>query len=95
MTTFGHATHRELQMFVEAGLSPLVAIRAATLDAARVISRSENPDCGSVAAGKIADLLLLDADPTVDINNTIKIARVMRARRWIAMPAMRSTQGQP
>jgi len=95
VTPFGHATHRELQLFVEAGLSPLAAIRAATLDAARVISRSENPDYGSVAAGKIADLLLLDADPTVDINNTIKIARVMRAGRWIAMQAMRSTQGQP
>jgi len=95
VTPFGHATHRELQMFVEAGLSPLVAIRAATLDAARVISRSENPEYGSVAAGKIADLLLLDADPTVDINNTIKIARVMRAGRWIAMQAMRSTQGRP
>jgi imidazolonepropionase-like amidohydrolase len=95
VTPFGHATHRELQMFVEAGLSPPAAIRAATLDAARVIARNENPEYGSVAAGKIADLLLLDADPTVDINNTIKVARVMRAGRWIEVPPMRSTQGQP
>ena len=83
ITPFGHATHREMQMYVEAGLSPLAAIRAATLDAARVLTRSENPDYGSIAAGKAADLVLLDADPTVDINNSIKINRVMRAGRWV------------
>jgi len=84
ITPFGHATHRELQMYVEAGMAPLAAIRAATLDAARVITRSEDPDYGSVRARKAADLLLLDADPTIDINNTIKINDVMRAGRWIA-----------
>src|SRR5262249_39210411 len=83
VTPFGHATHREIQMFVEAGMSPVAAIRAATLDAARVITRTEDPEFGSVRAGKIADLLLLDADPTADINNTIKLARVMRAGQWV------------
>jgi len=82
-TPFGHATHRELQMYAEAGMPPLAAIRAATLDAARVITRSEDPEYGSVRAGKVADLLLLDADPTIDMNNTIKITKVMRAGRWI------------
>jgi imidazolonepropionase-like amidohydrolase len=70
-------------MYAEAGMSPLAAIRAATLDAARVITRSEDPEYGSVRAGKIADLLLVDADPIVDMNNTIKINNVMRAGRWI------------
>ena len=83
VTPFGHATHREVQMFVEAGLSALTAIRAATLDAARVITRSEDPEYGSIRAGKVADLLLLDADPTVDIHNTIRIGRVMRAGQWV------------
>jgi len=73
VTPFGHATHREIQMFVEAGMAPLSAIRAATLDAARVITRLEDPDYGSIRAAKAADLLLLDADPVADINNTIKI----------------------
>ena len=82
-TPFGHATHREIQLFVEAGMSPLAAVRAATLDAARVLTRSEDPDYGSVRAGKAADLLLLDGDPTADINNTIKINKVMRAGRWM------------
>jgi imidazolonepropionase-like amidohydrolase len=83
VTPFGHATHREIQMFVEAGMAPLAAIRAATLDAARVITRSEDPEYGSIRAGKAADLLLLDEDPTVDINNTIRIGKVMRAGRWV------------
>jgi imidazolonepropionase-like amidohydrolase len=83
VTPFGHATHREMQMFVEAGLPPLAAIRAATLDAARVLTRTEDPEYGSIRAGKTADLLLLDADPTVDINNSIRIHRVMRAGHWV------------
>src|SRR5262245_62398175 len=64
VTPFGHATHREIQLFVEAGMTPLAAIRAATLDAARVIPRSEDPEFGSVRAGKIAEPVLLDAEPT-------------------------------
>jgi imidazolonepropionase-like amidohydrolase len=83
VTPFGHATHREIQLFVEAGLAPLDAIRAATLDAARVITRSEDPEYGAIRAGKAADLVLLAADPTLDINNTITIHRVMRAGRWV------------
>ena len=83
ITPFGHATHRELQIYAEAGMSPLAAIRAATLDAARVITRSEDPEYGSVRAGKVADLFLLDADPIADITNTIRISKVMRAGTWV------------
>jgi imidazolonepropionase-like amidohydrolase len=86
VTPFGHATHRELQMYAEAGMPPLNAIRAATLDAARVLARSEDPDYGSIRVGKAADLLLLDADPIADMNNTIKINKVMRAGVWVGGP---------
>ena len=48
-----------------------------------VITRTEDPEYGSIRAGKAADLVILDADPTVDIDNTIKINRVMRAGRWV------------
>jgi imidazolonepropionase-like amidohydrolase len=84
VTPFGHATHREMAMYVEAGLTPLAAIRAGTLDAARVIAGTEDPDYGSIRVGKAADLVLLDGDPTVDIGNTIKIDRVMRAGQWMS-----------
>lgn len=83
MTPIGHATHRELQLFVEAGLPPLAAIRAATLDAARVLARTDDPDYGSIRAGKSADLVLLDGDPSSNIVDTEKIGRVMRAGRWV------------
>jgi imidazolonepropionase-like amidohydrolase len=82
-TPVGHTTHREVQMFVEAGMTPPNALRAATLDAARVLERTENPSYGSIQAGKIADLVVLNADPIADINNTIKIDRVMRAGKWV------------
>ncbi len=91
ITPFGHATHREVQMFVEAGMSPLAAIRAGTLDAARVITSSEDPEFGSIRAGKAADLVVLDADPTVDINNTIKINKVMRRGQWVATASAEPT----
>jgi imidazolonepropionase-like amidohydrolase len=70
-------------MFVEAGLTPANALRAATLDAARVLERTENPSYGSIQAGKIADLVVLNGDPIADIHNTTKIDRVMRAGRWV------------
>src|SRR5439155_25189692 len=61
VTPFGHATHRELQMFVDAGMPALAALRAATLDAARVITRTEDPDYRSIRAGNAADPLILHA----------------------------------
>jgi imidazolonepropionase-like amidohydrolase len=82
-TPIGHSTHREVQLFVEAGVPVVTAIRDATLDAARVLERTENPGYGSVQAGKTADLVLLDGDPTADIYNIDKISRVMRAGRWV------------
>ncbi len=79
---FGGGTHREIEMLVEAGLTPLAAIRAATLDAARVLSRRADPDYGTIQAGKAADLVLLDADPATDIRNLRRIHKVMRAGTW-------------
>lgn len=82
-TPVGLTTHREIAMFVEAGMSPSAALRAATLDAARVLERTEDPAYGSIRAGKTADLVLLNGDPLADINNTIKIDRVMKAGKWV------------
>jgi imidazolonepropionase-like amidohydrolase len=82
-TPIGHSTHREVQLFVEAGVPPIAAIRDATLDAARVLERTENPSYGSVQPGKAADLVILEADPTADIYNIDKISKVMRAGKWV------------
>lgn len=71
----GADLHRELMNLVAAGLSPPEALRTATLNPARYFGVER--EHGSVAAGKVADLLLLDADPLVDVRNTQRIAGVV------------------
>jgi imidazolonepropionase-like amidohydrolase len=71
----GVSLHRELQRFVDAGFTPLEALQTATTLPARYLERTG--DFGTVATGRLADLVLLDADPTVDIGNTRKIAAVV------------------
>ena len=67
----GIGLHDELQRFVESGLSPLQALQAATINGARFLGQDRLH--GSLAAGKAADLLLLDADPLRDISATRRI----------------------
>ena len=71
----GFSLHDELSLLVEAGLSPMGAIQAATLNPARFFGRER--DMGTVEPGKLADLVLLDADPLADIRNTTKIRAVV------------------
>jgi imidazolonepropionase-like amidohydrolase len=71
----GISLHVELERLVEAGLSPLEALRAATLNPARVLDMTDS--LGTVEAGKLADLVLLDANPLADIRNTQKIRAVV------------------
>lgn len=76
----GQSLHQELALLVrDAGLSPLDALRAATRDAAVFLGRAH--DVGTIAAGKRADLILLDADPLADIAHVSRIrAVVLRGR---------------
>jgi imidazolonepropionase-like amidohydrolase len=69
----GFAEHRELELMVEAGLTSMQAITAATGENAKLLHAA---DRGTIAAGKRADLLVLDADPLADIRNTRKIFAV-------------------
>jgi hypothetical protein len=68
----GLGIHDELAELVRAGLSPADALRTATIEAARFTGQQR--DHGSLEAGKMADMLLLDADPLADIANTGRIA---------------------
>jgi imidazolonepropionase-like amidohydrolase len=70
----GFFEHRELELMVEAGLTPAQALQVATSNAAAALRLST--DFGTLAAGKRADLILLDADPLADIRNTRKINKV-------------------
>jgi imidazolonepropionase-like amidohydrolase len=71
----GNALHSELELLVEAGLSPLQALQAASREAAEAMGLSK--DVGTIEVGKTADLVLLDADPLRDIANTRKIIAVV------------------
>ena len=68
---FGFAEHRELELMVEAGMTPMQAIAAATRNAADYL-RLRN--AGTLTAGNQADFLVLDANPLDDITNTRRIA---------------------
>jgi imidazolonepropionase-like amidohydrolase len=71
----GFSLHHELVLLVQAGLSPLEALRTATLNPARFLGREK--ELGTVERGKLADLVLLDADPLQDIHHTQRIAAVI------------------
>jgi imidazolonepropionase-like amidohydrolase/Tol biopolymer transport system component len=75
----GLGPHWEMWSFVRGGWSPIEALRAATIMPATSLGYAK--DVGSLEVGKLADLLVLDADPTVDIRNSDKLNRVMLGGR--------------
>ncbi len=77
----GFSLHDELGLLVEAGLSPLEALQAATRNAADAVGWGD--DLGTVESGKLADLVLLDRDPLADIANTTRIAAVVANGRLL------------
>ena len=79
-TLHGPALHREFELMAEAGLTPMEILVAATRNAARVVS--SKPEMGTIEAGKLADLVLLEADPLTDIRNARKIHAVIKSGRF-------------
>jgi hypothetical protein len=77
----GSAMHDEMAELVKAGLTPAEALRAATLSAAEYLGRADL--YGTVAAGRRADLVLLDANPLDDIANTRRIRAVILGGRHL------------
>ena len=77
----GYSLHSELEMLVRAGLSPLEAIGAATLKPAEYFSIQD--EMGSIDVGKRADLVLLDANPLLDISNSKRIDMVFSGGKLV------------
>lgn len=75
----GFSYHLEMEMLAEAGMPPLAILKAATVEAARF--SKEESDYGSLAPGRVADLLILDADPLLDISNSRRVEAVIAAGR--------------
>ena len=82
----GFSLHDELALLVRAGLTPLQALQSATRDATRYLGMQDS--FGTVEKGKVADLVLLEGNPLVDIANTRKIAAVILAGRLIEKPSL-------
>ncbi len=79
----GVAEHLELALMVEAGLTPMQAITNATSNAAALLKLDER---GMLASGRLADLVVLDGDPTADISNSRKIHAVWHRGKQAAGP---------
>ncbi|THD59914.1 amidohydrolase family protein [Phenylobacterium sp.] len=77
----GPASQRELELLVQAGLKPFDVLTIATHNGAVLLGKADQ--LGSVEPGKLADLLLLNADPSADIENVKKIAFVMKGGQII------------
>jgi len=77
----GFSLHQELALFVKAGLTPLQALQTATLNPARFMGRD---DMGWIGTGKLADLVVLDANPLEDIGNARKINAVVLNGRYLS-----------
>ena len=83
-TTPGVAYHRELELFVQAGIPPADVLRIATRNGAEGLGLLK--ETGTIEAGKAADLVVLEADPLASISNTRKIERVFLRGREVAEP---------
>jgi imidazolonepropionase-like amidohydrolase len=89
----GFGTHKELRSFVEAGLTPFQALEAATRNPAEYLSTFMKipNDFGIIRPGNRADLLLLDANPLIDVANTEQIAGVFARGQYFSKEQIQKT----
>ena len=80
---YGWGIHHEMALYVEAGLTPMQAIVAATATGAGQMPPVGEADFGTLQSGMVADLVVLNADPLVNIGNTLEIDQVMRLGEWV------------
>ncbi len=88
----GFSLHEELALLVIAGLTPIEALRSATLNPAKFFGLEKT--LGTIEQGKIADLVLLDANPLLDIRNTQRINAVISNGRLFDRKALDTMLGE-
>jgi len=90
-TFYGYGEHHELELMVAAGMTPMQAIVAATKTPAEVLHLDH---LGTLARGKSADFIVLDANPLEDIRNTKKIAKVYQRGAEVDRAALRAAMNR-
>ena len=90
-TVPGDTLHRELELLVTAGLTPMEAIQSATSEATKFIGWDQS--MGTLKRGMLADLVLLDADPLADIANVRKISGVAVRGKYLDRARLNSLLG--
>jgi hypothetical protein len=88
----GYTLHHELELYVRAGIAPPEVLRMATLTPALVMGVEQRPRC-HWAAGKLADMILVDGDPTKDIRDLRKITTVIKGGKVFDPPAVEKALG--
>jgi imidazolonepropionase-like amidohydrolase len=78
-TLHGPSVFREMELMTQAGLTPLQVLRAATVNGAKALRREH--DLGVIEPGRLADLVVLDADPLASVGNLSRIHRVIKGGR--------------
>jgi len=84
----GFSLHDELALFVEAGFTPIEALQTATINPAKFLGATDS--LGTIEKGKIADLILLNADPLTDIRNTQKIQAVFVNGKYLSKQTLQA-----
>ena len=92
-TLHGPSVFREMQLMVEAGLTPLQVLRSATVNGAKAMRRER--EMGTLAPGKLADVLILDADPLLDVHSLSHIHRVIKDGHVFAPDRLMRSLGSP
>jgi imidazolonepropionase-like amidohydrolase len=93
LARFDEAAHVEMELLVGAGWSPLEAIRAATLDAAIAVGLEK--EIGTVEPGKLADLVVVQGDPSRSIGDMRQVMHVLRSGRVVASRGQLTGDGRP
>lgn len=83
----GFSLHDELALLVQAGLTPLEALQTATINPAKFVGKEK--ELGTIEKGKLADLVLLDANPLESIGNTRRINAVVVNGRYLPQETLR------
>jgi len=87
----GYLLHHELELYVRAGIAPAEVLRMATLTSAQVMGVDR--DRGVIAAGKLADMVLIDGDPSATISDVRKVVTVVKGGKVYDSAAIEKTLG--